>query len=1254
MVAPVGGGGNAAAAAAAAAARAAAEAARRAAAEAARRAAAEAARRAAEAAQRAAEQAAQRAADQAAKAAAAKQAAEAAKSAAKQSVEQVKSTDKKDPGALAKAQADAQKATKEAAARTKQAAQAEAQAQQAQQAARQAAEAARASTSKANEAARADGKPEPFPPGQQRTGFEPGHNDANTRLGGDAALTKDELKGHLDANQDFARLAQKPETRQALTKLGIKDGAGLKDFGSQLGRAADSDAAQKASDPMLADARKSLDAKALSEVIQSSAKAADVKSLTDPKLADAIAGGKNPREAVLAQKAQELPPETKQGLEKLGVKPEEYAGASKKAQEQLDAASKAVVNNKPEQALTALQGAAAEGSRALAEKGLKALAEQQEGPGKALLSNPEVSKRILDNKDTAAAVGQVLGGEPQAKLEGLKTLAKDDALRGPVLQAAAKDPNVQKTLQQVGLEGKDLEKLGKAAGDVLSAASDLAKDPAKALSSLNDAFKANADLLKGDLGKKVFDKVAGALTGPAKELLADPKVREQVLAAGSSALDALGKLAKGGEGVLSGLTDLAKNDKLRDAVSKVAGKAEGVKEALEKVGLKPADLLNAKDMLPSMLEAGQKALNKDFSGALDSVRDALKKGGPLSEKMLKGLADNLPDGMGLGKKILQDPGVIKELINNDAAFASAKNLFQPGKELDGVSGLLANDSLRNSVIDAAVKDPSVQTQMQKMGLDANMLKQAGAAAPHLLEAGRALLSDPKDWKKGLSELGQAAGAAPDVLNKMGQEIYKSLPPGVQKNLSDMGITAEHLKEAGAALPHLVNAGQALADGKPEDALKEMGQALQGSPEIVSTMLNKASEKLKPGLMKDLLSDKNLVKELVTNKDLHASIGKILSGSPEGIKEGLRGISANAPAMKAVADSLWNNKDLREKFQKVGFESAADLADAGSALDDVMALKDAITKPGGPDVKAAFDAGLNVLNDLPEGLKNKIGDKLTKTLKLPPGLSDMVIGGAEALKDPAVRANLSNAVDAFSKHDVSGFIDALGATGQSIADKHPDLATGFLDMMGKLPGSVGRFFSDHSVNEGLVKSGAMSEVFQATQKLAHGDITGALTDVMEAGGKAMGYGEHYKLEVPFWPHKPSVTLPFGEEGMKLMGGLAKQFVSALPESVRTKIETKIAETVAKAGGSAIPGGGIISAIGDGKDLIDELGKDEKNWVSIGLKGAEVALDVAGTFPGLGAITGPLRGVVGTIDVLHDASNMISDVKSFGDEFAFGTA
>lgn len=1237
--------GNAGAAGAAAAA-ARAEAARRAA-EAAQRAAAEAAKRAAEAARKAAAEAAKKAAEQAQKAEAAKQAAEASKAAAKQAAENARNADKKDPSAVKKATETAQAAAKDAVARQKAAQAAEKAAQAAKADAAKSIEKAKKATIDANAAAKAEGKPEPFPLRNEleKTQFDGAHTDAAGKLGAAMAPTKQEVQSQLDANRDYERLAQKPETRQTLDKLGIKDGNGLKDYGQQLARAADGDAAGNAAAKKLEDARKGTDPKALSDILQSSAKAAGDagKLLADPKVADAIAGGKSPREAVVAKKADELPAEQKQNLEKIGVKPEEFIAATPKAREHLTAAGEAAAGGKADKALEELRGAASEGSRALAEKGVAELAKQQQGMGRELLSDPKVAKAVLDDKATADSVGKVLGGDADAKLQGVTELAKNDATRDLALEAAGKDPQVQAALKNVGIEGKDLEKLGKGAAGVLEAAQ--AKDPAKALASLSDAFKANPDLIKGDLGKKLFDAVGGKLTGMAKDFVSDPKVRDAVLAGGSAALDALGKLGDPSK-QLQGLADLAKNDKLRDVVAKAAGTAKGVQDALAKVGLEPKDLLHVKDMLPSVLDAAQKVANKDFGGALDSLRDALKKGGPLSEKMLKGLAGQLPDGT--AKNILKDPGVINQIINNDAAFDSVKALAN-GQTMEGISGLLNNGDLRNAVLDAAGKDPKVQDLLKKADLTIDDLKQAGDASPYLFDAGRALTGTPPDWQRALSDLGSAATSAPQLLKKLGSKIVDQLPAPVKDKLTNLGITPEHLKEAGAALPHLINAAKAFPEN-PQEALKEIGQALKGSPTVVSDVVSKIGEKLQPGLLKDILTDKDLVKTLVSDDKLHDSLGKLFSGTPEGIKEGLRGISADKTAMDAVANTLWKNDGLREKLQKVGFESAADLADAGSALDDVMSLKDALTG-NPPDYKKAIESGLGVINDLPDGLKSKIADKLTKTLHLPDGMADMVLQGAEAFNDPAVRQHFSDAVEAFGKHDVGGFIKAMGATGETLATNHPDVATSFLDMMGKMPGSIGRFFSDHSLNEGLVKSGAISEVFQATQKLASGDITGALGDLMQGAGKVMGYGDHFKLEVPFWPHKPSVTLPFGKEGLEMMGKMAKQFVEALPESVRDKIKTKITEAVAKAGGSAIPGGGIINAIGDGKDLIDELGKDDKDWVSIGLKGAEVALDVAGTF-GVGGLTGPLRGVVGTIDVLHDASNMISDVKQFGDEFAFG--
>ncbi|MBM7112376.1 hypothetical protein [Archangium primigenium] len=1255
MTVPVSGSGSAAAAAAAEAARrAAAEAARKAAEEAARRAAeaarqaAEAARKAAEAAQRAAAEAAQKAAEQA-------KVAEQAKATAKQSVEQAKAIDPQvDPAGAKKAIGESQKATKEAAAQRTAAEQAQKAAEQARQTAQAATKEAFKKTNEANAAAKAEGKPEPFPrnEAQQRTAFDPLRAD-DTKLGNSQAAPSKEMQAKLDADRDYARLTQRPETRQALDTLGVKDGSGLKMLGEQVSRSAEGKGVDATTDKRLAEAQKTVKPEALSEILQSAGKAAGEggKALAEPELANAIARGKTPRDANLTLKAGELPPETKANLERVGVSPKDYAAAKPEAQRALDAAGQAAGDNKPAEALDKLREASTHGARTLAETGVETLARNQPpGLGRDLLSDPAVAKKALDDAGTRDALGQVLGGEPQARLEGLEKLTRDDGLRDTALDAASKDPSLQQTLREVGLKGADLKTLGEGAADVLDAVRELQPggDTQKALESLSHALEAAPDLAQGDVAKKLLDSAAKTLPDMAKELLSNPQVREQVLAGGAAALDAVGKL--GGGQALEGLASLAQNEKLRGAVAGVVGKSQELKAALDKVGLEPKDLLSLKDALPSVLDAAQKVGQKDFAGALDSMREALQQGGPLSEKMLGKLADQLPDSMGVGKRLLQDPAVINELIHNDEAFASAKDLFTEGKTLEGVSGLLANDSLRGAVLDVVGKEPAVQEKLASVGLSVDDLKQAGDAAPHLFEAGRALLEGGPDIETALSELGQAADAAPELLAKLGGKIAEKMPEPMKEKLSQLGITPEHLKEAGAALPHLVNAAQSFANGDLQAALASIGQALKGSPEIVSTMISTVGEKLPDGLLKDVLTDKALVKELVTNEDLHTSIGQLLSGTPEGLQEGLRGISANEPAMTAVADSLWKNEGLRTQLERVGFTSAQDLADAGGALDDVMTLKDALT--GDPvDVKGAIDAGLNILNALPEGLKQRIGDALTDKLKLPPGLSDMVLNSAEAIQDPEVREHLSGAVQAFAAGNVQDFVSELGAVGQKLADDHKELATGFLDMMGKLPGSVGRFFGDPELNAALVESGAVSEVFQATQKLADGDIMGALGDLMAGAGKVMEYGDNFEINGPVFG-KPHVELPFGAEGMEMVGRMATQFVEALPESVKKELQTKIAETVARAGGSAIPGGSIISAIGDGIDLVDELGKDDKDWVAIGLKGAEVALDLAGTIPALGGITAPLRTIVGTIDAIHDIGSTISDASSFGNEFAFG--
>src|SRR6185436_13578022 len=88
-----------------------------------------------------------------------------------------------------------------------------------------------------------------------------------------------------------------------------------------------------------------------------------------------------------------------------------------------------------------------------------------EGPARSVLSKPEVLKEIL-SPETAGAIGQIAHGDLGG---GLRALAGNQGLRDAALTALGDDPSVKKALAQVGLEGKDLAKVGEAAPALLQA-----------------------------------------------------------------------------------------------------------------------------------------------------------------------------------------------------------------------------------------------------------------------------------------------------------------------------------------------------------------------------------------------------------------------------------------------------------------------------------------------------------------------------------------------------------------------------------------------------------------------------------------------------------------------------------------------------------------------------------------------------------------------------------------------------------------
>jgi hypothetical protein len=225
------------------------------------------------------------------------------------------------------------------------------------------------------------------------------------------------------------------------------------------------------------------------------------------------------------------------------------------------------------------------------------------------------------------------------------------------------------------------------------------------------------------------------------------------------------------------------------------------------------------------------------------------------------------------------------------------------------------------------------------------------------------------------------------------------------------------------------------------------------------------------------------------------------------------------------------------------------------------------------------------------------------------------------------------------------VGGIAEAGRHLMENDKAAALGLLNSLQHLPGTLGKFFDDPEFNKAMVDSGAGAAMFSAVEKMAKGDIGGALGDIMEAGGKLLFQEPHFEIA--------GQKLPIGQQGLENMVRLAKNFFDVLPTSLKEKIMEQAGKAAGKSLIKSIPFIGNvfsgISAIGSGKDLIDDLGKDPKDWVDVGLDAAQFGLDVAGTIPGLGNLTSTLGNIVGMGKVIKGASDLITDLRGFQQQF-----
>jgi hypothetical protein len=405
-------------------------------------------------------------------------------------------------------------------------------------------------------------------------------------------------------------------------------------------------------------------------------------------------------------------------------------------------------------------------------------------------------------------------------------------------------------------------------------------------------------------------------------------------------------------------------------------------------------------------------------------------------------------------------------------------------------------------------------------------------------------------------------------------------------------------------------------------------------------------------LKTMLTDKSLVATLVSNPQLQHSLGQFLNGD---FKDGITGIANDQPVMSQVAGVLAKDPAVMKRLAPLGVTDAADIAQLGPALGDAVDLADDLAD--GTDIGTTIQDFGKLATALPSGARDKIIDKIVGTFHLSPELKDMISGSVEAIANPDVAKALGQAIKAFGSGNPIAFIQAVANVGKTVCTDAPDLAVGFMDnVLTKLPGSVGKFFDNHDLNEDLVQSGSMGDVFDALQQLAGGHVGDALDDLGGAIGKLITEGPHYQLgpwHIDLGIYTQTIGpyhLPFGQQGVEAVGDLVSQFEDALPPSVKNFMEEKAASAVASSGLDSIPVVGTAYGIyQSGSALLSDI-SNHKGGLAIGLDTANLVVNAADIIPGLDAVTEPLRALIGVGKAVDQTVQFIQNTANFSQEFA----
>jgi hypothetical protein len=449
-------------------------------------------------------------------------------------------------------------------------------------------------------------------------------------------------------------------------------------------------------------------------------------------------------------------------------------------------------------------------------------------------------------------------------------------------------------------------------------------------------------------------------------------------------------------------------------------------------------------------------------------------------------------------------------------------------------------------------------------------------------------------------------------------------PEARAILEKMGISSEGVVAIADTAPDLVEAAKAFQRGDTAAGWDLVLRAVRtGSPALVEG-INQLADRIPPGpgshFIKALLSDDYFVGKVIEDPKLEQAIRDFAAGR---VSQGVERLLHDNELLQAGLDAISKSPEVRESL---GGVDAEDIRLMGRLAPTAIELAEDLR--AGRHREAIEDL-LSLVDKVPAESWARLAGGILKKLDLPGDLGKLIGSGIDIFTDPEVLKALLSSVDALALQNVGGFFAGLAKAGQLAVEREPQASVMFMDALANLPGSAGKLFKDHGLNEAVIRTGAAKHVYAALQRMAEGRFPEVVGELQHAAGLLVTNGGGV----------------VNEQGLFHVVKLCERFFDALPDPIKRKVEVMVAKALAEAGVGAIPVvGDIVSTVLDGIDLYNTMTNPEADEIDKLLSGASLALDVVGFFQ----VTKPAQiPVKAAIEVLQFVKLGKGLVDTFGD-------